>query len=104
MEKNSAFGITSLVIISTLNSFFTIPFFLSMLIEQIRLGTGTNLEMGAIVVWFFEAALLIPFTLCIVFTILSIEKKDDQSIIVVNLVQIVLYIVLNILSNAWIIF
>lgn len=104
MEKNSAFGITSLVIISTLNSFFTIPFFLSMLIEQIRLGAGTNLEMGAIVVRLFEATLLIPFTLCIIFTILSIEKKDELSIIVVNLAQIVLYIVLNILSNAWIIF
>ena len=74
-----------------------------MLVEQIRIGPGTMLEMGAILVWMFEIMCFFPFTVSVFFTIVSIFKRDYIPKIVINIVQIVLFITLNVLANIWMI-
>ena len=101
-RRNCVFGIISLIIISVLNLLFTIPLFITMLSEQIRIGQGTNLDIAALAVWIFEGLCLVPFTICIVFTIVSIVRRDYLPKIIINIFQIVLYLVLHILSNIWI--
>ena len=101
-RKNCASGIISLIIISILNVLFTLPLFVTMLSEQIRIGQGTSLDIGAIAVWILEGLCFIPLTMCIVLTIFSIVKKDYLPKIIINIIQIIIYIVLHILSNVWI--
>ena len=72
-----------------------------MLFDQMRVGPGTALEMGAIIIWSFEIICFFPFTVALFFTVVSIFKKDYIPKIVINIVQIVLYLTLNILANAW---
>ena len=98
-RSNCVFGIISLIIISILNLLFTLPLFTTMVSEQIRIGQGTNLDIGAIAVWIFEGLCFVPFTACIVFTIISIARRDYLPKIIINIFQIVLYLVLHILSN-----
>lgn len=102
-RRNNVFGTISLVLISLLNLFFAIPFFVSMLIEQIRIGVGTSLELAVILIWFLGALLSVPFIVCVVFTIISIVKRDYLPKIIINLSQIVLYLVFFILANVWIV-
>lgn len=101
-RNNCVFGIISLIIISILNLLFTLPLFITMLSEQIRIGQGTNLDIAAIAVWILEGLCFIPLAVCTVFTIISIIKRDYLPKIIINVVQVVLYIVLHILSNVWI--
>ena len=101
-RNNSVFGIISLIIISILNVLFTLPLFITMLSEQIRIGYGTNLDIGVIAVWILEGLCFVPLVTCIVFTIISIIKKDYLPKIIINIIQIVIYIVLHMLSNIWI--
>lgn len=101
-RRNCVFGIISLIIISVLNLLFTIPLFVTMVFEQIRIGQGTNLDIAAIAVWIFEGLCFVPLTTCIVFTIISIVKRDYLPKIIINIFQLVLYLVLHILSNIWI--
>lgn len=101
-RSNCVFGIISLIIISILNLLFTLPLFTTMVSEQIRIGQGTNLDIGAIAVWILEGLCFIPLALCIAFTIISIVKKDYLPKIIINIVLIFIYIVLHILSNIWI--
>ena len=104
MEKKEScvFGVLSLVLITSLNVLFTLPFFISMLVEQIRIGRGTDLEMGTIVILIGEVLALIPYVVAIVFTIISIRKHDYLKKIIINVVQIVLYLVLHTLAVIWI--
>ena len=101
-RRNCVFGIISLVIISVLNLLFTLPLFITMLSEQIRIGQGTNLDIAAIAVWILEGVCFFPLAACIVFTIISIVRRDYLPKIIINIFQIVLYIVLHVLSNIWI--
>ena len=101
-RRNCVFGIISLVIISILNLLFTLPLFMTMLSEQIRIGYGTNLDIAAIAVWILEGLCIVPLIICAIFTVISIVKRDYLPKIIINIVQIVLYIVLHILSNVWI--
>ena len=101
-RRNCVFGIISLIIISVLNLLFTLPLFVTMLSEQIRIGQGTLLDIATIAVWILEGLCFVPFTTCIVFTIISIVRRDYLPKIIINIFQIVLYLVLHILSNVWI--
>lgn len=101
-RRNCVFGIISLIMISVLNLLFTIPLFATMVSEQIRIGQGTDLDIAVIAVWIFEGLCFAPFTACIVFTIISIVRRDYLPKIIINIFQIVLYLVLHILSNIWI--
>ena len=101
-RRNCVFGIISLIIISILNLLFTLPLFVTMASEQIRIGQGTNLDIAAIAVWILEGVCFLPLTACIAFTIISIVRRDYLPKIIINIFQIVLYLVLHILSNVWI--
>ena len=98
---NCVLGLISIIILSVLNALLTLPIFITMLIEQIRIGIGTTLEMGTLLIWSFEIICLFPFTVALFFTGVSIYKKDYIPKIVTNIVQIVLYLTLNILSIVW---
>ena len=78
------------------------PLFGSMLKEQIEFGRGTRLEMGAIAIWIVEVLCLIPYIITIVLSIISIIKKDRLPKIIINLIQIVIYLVAHVLANIWI--
>ena len=98
---NCILGLISIILLTILNSFLTLPIFVTMLVEQIRIGTGTALEMGALIIWSFEIICLFPFSISLFFTGISIYKKDYIPKIIINIVQIVLYLTLNILSIIW---
>ena len=98
---NCPLGLVSIILLTVLNAIFTLPLFFTMLIEQIRIGAGTALEMGAIIVWMFEVIFFFPFSVALFFTVVSIFKKDYIRKIVINIVQIVLYITLHVLANVW---
>ncbi len=72
-----------------------------MLSEQIRIGEGTMLEMGAIAIWILETLLLFPLHGCIFFIVISIVRKDYVPKIIINISLLAIYIVLHILSNLW---
>lgn len=98
-RRNNPFGLISLILISILNVVWTLPLFGSMLAEQIKIGAGTNLDIAAIAVWIIEGICIVPLAICVVFTIVSITKKDKQAKIIINIVQIALYIILHVLAN-----
>ena len=100
-KRNDTFGLIALIIISVLNVCFTLPLFVSMLVEQIRIGEGTTIEMGAIAIWILEGLCVVPLTVVIVFTMISAIKKDYLAKIIINITQIILYIVLHVLANLW---
>lgn len=98
---NCVLGLISIILLSILNTLLTLPAFLTMLVEQIRIGEGTALEMGAFIIWSFEIICFFPFSVALFFTGVSIYKKDYIHKIVINIFQIVLYITLNILAIVW---
>ena len=103
MRKNNVFGLTSLIILKIMTCLFVLPFFISMLREQIEIGKGTLLDMGALAVWMVEAILLIPFLISVVFTIISAVQNDYKAKIIANIVLISVCVVLTILANLWIV-
>ena len=98
---NCVLGLISIILLSILNVVLTLPVFTVVLFDQIRVGVGTALEMGAIIIWTLEILCLGPFLTAVFFTVVSIFKKDYYHKIIINIVQIVLYITLNILANVW---
>lgn len=103
MRKNNVFGLTSLIILKIMTCLFVIPFFISMLREQIEIGKGTLLEMGTLALWMAESILLIPFLISVVFTVISAVQKDYKAKIITNIVLISACVVLTILVNVWIV-
>ena len=101
MQKNNVFGLISIIILALINLLFVFPFFFSMLKEQIEIGEGTRMEMGTLLIWLLEGLLIIPFTISIIFTIISIIKKD-YLVKIINLVLIIVCIMMTVLSNVWI--
>ncbi len=51
MQKNNVFGLISIIILALINLLFVFPFFFSMLKEQIEIGEGTRMEMGALLIF-----------------------------------------------------
>ena len=100
-RRNCVFGTISIIVLSLMNLVFTLPLFITMLSEQIRMGEGTMLEMGAIAIWILEVLLLFPLHGCIFFIVISIVRKDYVPKIIINLSLLTIYIVLNVLSNMW---
>ena len=98
---NCVLGLIAIHLLSTLNTFVTLPLFIIMLIEQIRIGAGTNLEMGSLIVWTVQVMSFFPFTVAVFFFVVSLFKKDYWHKIIINSVQITIYIVLNVLTNVW---
>ena len=98
---NCILGLVAIHLLSILNTFVTLPLFIIMLVEQIRIGAGTNLEMASLIVWTVQVMCFFPFTVAVFFFVISIFKRDYWHKIIINAVQITLFIVLNVLSNVW---
>ena len=98
---NCPLGLISIILLSILNIFLTLPLFIVVLIEQIRIGAGTTLEMWIPIILSFELMCFFPFSTSLFFTGVSIYKKDYIPKIIINITQIVLYITLNILAIVW---
>ena len=98
---NCILGLVAIHLLSILNTFVTLPLFIIMLVEQIRIGAGTNLEMASLIIWTVQAMCFFPFTVAVFFFVVSIFKRDYWHKIIINAVQITLFIVLNVLSNVW---
>ena len=98
---NCVLGLISIILLSILNMVLTIPLFIIMLFDQIKYGAGTMLEMGTLIIWMFEIMCLFPFTLSIFFFVVSLFKRDYWHKIIINIIQITLFVVLNVLSNIW---
>ena len=72
MKKNYwAIALLINVPIFMINLFLFIP----MLVEQIKMGKGTMIEMGALIVWLINIVTLIPLIIGIIFSFLSISKN-----------------------------
>ena len=98
---NCVLGLIDIHLLSILNTFVTLPLFIIMLVEQIRIGVGTNLEMGSLIVWTIQAMCFFPFTVAVFFFVVSIFKRDYWHKIIINAAQITLFIVLNVLTIVW---
>ena len=74
-----------------------------MLAEQIKtgFGNGTNIEMGTLVVWLFNGLSLVPLSIGVVLTIISIVKLDCKWKIIINISLIVLTIIEMILTTVF---
>ena len=99
---NCPLGLIAIILLSILNTFLTLPLFLVMLTEQIKYGAGTNLEIATVFIWMLEIMAFFPFTLSVFFFVVSIFKRDYWHKIIINAIEITLFVVLNVLSNIWI--
>ena len=74
MKKNNNFWAIALIInnpVFAINLFLFIP----MLVEQIKMGKGTMIEMGALIVWLINLITIVPLIIGIIFSFLSISKN-----------------------------
>ena len=99
-HKNNVFGIVALIVLS-FSFLANLALFIPMLAEQIKtgFGHGTNIEMGALVVWLFNGLSLVPFSIGVGFTIISIVKLDYKWKTIVNISLIVLTIIEMVLTT-----
>lgn len=97
MKKNNNFWAIALIInipVFAINLFLFTP----MLVEQIKMGKGTMIEMGALIVWLINIVTLIPLIIGIIFTFLSISK-DYKWRTILNFSLICLSIIMMVLTT-----
>ncbi len=102
-EKTNIFGgliIAPMLLVNIANAFWT----LWLTIEQIATGWGfaTNLELGVLYPWMFEAISLPFILLCLVFLIISFFKKPQKWILITNIVLFTLAVLQIGLTNLFI--
>ena len=101
-RKNNVFGLISLII-GSICFFVNLVLFLPMLSEQIKtgFGAGTNIEMGALIVWLINGITIIPLIICVVFTVISVIKSDYKWKIITNISLIALTVVMMVLTTVF---
>ena len=99
-RKNNVFGIIALAI-STICFLVNLAFFLPMLVEQVRIGEGTLIEMGALAVWLLNGLTIVPLIVSLIFTIISITKKDYLWKIIANILLISLTVIEMVLTTVF---
>lgn len=95
-KKSNSFGVIAFII--NILIFLIILFmFLPMLVKQIKIGKGTNIELAALWIWLIDIMIIAPLLVALVLTIISIVKKDykwriisNYSLIVISIAMIVL--------------
>ena len=102
-EKANIFGgiiITPMLLVNIANAFWT----LWLTIEQIATGWGfsTNLELGVLYPWMFQAISLPFIILSLIFLILSFFKKANKWILITNIVLFALAFFQIVLTNIFI--
>ena len=101
-RKNNVFGLISLII-GSICFFVNLGLFLPMLSEQIKtgFGAGTDIEMGALIVWLINGITIIPLIICVVFTVISVIKSDYKWKIITNISLIALTVVMMVLTTVF---
>ena len=101
-RKNNVFGIVALIILSFC-FLANLALFIPMLSERIKtgFGNGTNIEMGALIVWLFNGLSLVPLFVGTIFTIISIIKHDCKWRIITNVSLSLLTIIEMILTTVF---
>lgn len=84
MRKNNlVFSIITLVLLSV-SAFINFIGFISLFVEQVQIGNGTNYEMFVIIFWILEAITLPGIIIGIIYLIISIIKKYSIPFIIIN--------------------
>lgn len=78
--KSRVWGTNALLVTAPLFIFHFLVSFLPMFAEQIQTGWGygTDIEMGALILWLLQGLSLIPIALAAVFFVLAIVNKDKR--------------------------
>lgn len=84
--KSRVRGTNALLLAAPLLIFHFLVSFLPMFSEQIKTGWGygTNIEMGALILWLLQGISLVPIALAAVFIVLAIVNKDHHWKIVLS--------------------
>lgn len=95
-KKSNSFGVIAFII-NILIFLINLFMFLPMLVEQIKIGKGTNIELAALWIWLIDIMIIAPLLVALVLIIISIVKKDykwriisNYSLIVISIAMIVL--------------
>ena len=97
-KKSDSFGIIAFII--NIPVFFINFFlFLPMLVEQIKIGKGTNIELGALWIWLIDIMIIAPLIVGLVLTIISTAKRDHKWRIISNYSLVVMSITMIVLTT-----
>ena len=88
-----AFIINTLIFL--INSFMFLP----MLVEQIKIGTGTKIELAALFIWLIDIMIIVPLLVELVLTIISTAKRDHKWRIISNYFLVVISLTLMVLTT-----
>jgi hypothetical protein len=97
-KKSNLFGIIAFIInipVFLINLFLFLP----LLVEQIKIGKGTNIELGALWIWLIDIMIIAPLIVGLVLTIISTIKRDYKWRIISNYFLIIISITMIVLTT-----
>lgn len=97
-KKGNTIGLIAFIV-NYVIFFINLCIFIPMLIEQIRTGAGTNLELGVLYIWLIVVAMSTPLLVSSILTIISIAKKDCRWRVICNIIFVVLSITMMTLTT-----
>lgn len=97
-KKNNAFGVIAFII-NILIFLINLFMFLPMLVEQIKIGKGTNIELAALWIWLIDIMIIVPLLVALVLTIISTAKRDHKWRIISNYFLVVISLTLMVLTT-----
>ena len=72
-----------------------------MLVEQIKIGKGTNIELGALWIWLIDIMIIAPLLVALVLTVISTVKRDYKWRIISNYFLIIISITMIVLTTSF---
>lgn len=102
-ETGVVIGIISLIINSIVLS-FNLLMFIPMVLEQIEMGKGTNIELGYVFIVFIDFFLILFLIISLVLTIISIITKDNKWRIILNFSFMAVSLILMVLTQLFVFF
>ncbi len=97
-KKSNSFGVIAFII-NILIFLINLLMFLPMLVEQIKIGKGTNIELAALWIWLIDIMIIAPLLVALVLTIISTAKRDHKWRIISNYFLIVISIAMIVLTT-----
>ena len=97
-KKSDSFGIIAFLInipVFLINLFLFLP----MLVGQIKIGKGTNIELGALWIWLIDIMIIAPLIVGLVVTKISTVKRDYKWRISYNYFLIIISITMIVLTT-----
>ena len=97
-KKSNSFGVIAFII-NILIFLINLFMFLPMLVEQIKIGKGTNIELAALRIWLIDIMIIVPLLVTLVLTIISTVKRDHKWRIISNYSLVVMSITMIVLTT-----